>query len=222
MRRTDIPGTSRMLERLSKTVRMLDHSGTVADPMVIFVPAQAASTPRGMETMITRFRSRPFIAVAFFAMSALIMAPAAVEAQLAPSPVSVPVVGTVVNGGTFTGTMVLRSFRVQNGELVALTTISGILTNAAGVPTSVVTAAAVPTQVTLATCDILHLDLGPLSLNLLGLQVDLSEVILDITAQAGPGNLLGNLLCAVAGLLDGGGLLTELAALLNAILRVLG
>ena len=172
--------------------------------------------------MITRFRSRPFIAVALFALSALIIAPAAVEAQRAPSPVSVPVVGTVVNGGTFAGTMVLRSFRVQDGQLVALTTISGILTNAAGVPTSVVTAAAVPTNVTLATCDILHLDLGPLSLNLLGLQVDLSQVILDITAQAGPGNLLGNLLCAVAGLLDGPGLLTQLAGVLNEILRVLG
>ena len=47
--------------------------------------------------------------------------------------------------------------------------------------------------------------LGPLDLNLLGLEVHLDPVVLDIVAQPGPGNLLGNLLCAVAGLLDGAG-----------------
>jgi hypothetical protein len=54
-------------------------------------------------------------------------------------------------------------------------------------------------------CQILFLDLGPLFLDVLGLQVDLSQIELDITAVPGPGNLLGNLLCAVAGLLDGPG-----------------
>jgi hypothetical protein len=49
--------------------------------------------------------------------------------------------------------------------------------------------------------------------------------VLDITAEQGPGNLLGNLLCAVAGLLDPptgggglGGLLNGIIALLNQIL----
>ena len=55
------------------------------------------------------------------------------------------------------------------------------------------------------TCPILHLDLGPLNLNLLGLTVHLNEVVLDITAVSGPGNLLGNLLCSVANLLNGTG-----------------
>ena len=49
---------------------------------------------------------------------------------------------------------------------------------------------------------VLHLDLQGLFLNLLGLQVDLQEVILDIDAVEGPNNLLGNLLSAVAGLLS--------------------
>ena len=53
-----------------------------------------------------------------------------------------------------------------------------------------------------ATCTILHLVLGPLDLNLLGLMVHLNRVVLDITAVSGAGNLLGNLLCAVAHLLD--------------------
>ena len=77
----------------------------------------------------------------------------------------------------------------------------------------------------LGSCDILHLDLGPLNLDLLGLQVHLDRVVLDIVAQSGAGNLLGNLLCAVAGLLDGGplgGLLAQLQALLSQILGQLG
>jgi len=55
---------------------------------------------------------------------------------------------------------------------------------------------------TAASCPVLHLVLGPLDLNLLGLHVHLNRVVLDITAQSGPGNLLGNLLCAVVHLLD--------------------
>ena len=53
------------------------------------------------------------------------------------------------------------------------------------------------------TCKILHLELGPLDLDLLGLKVHLNKVVLDITAQSGDGNLLGNLLCSVANLLNG-------------------
>lgn len=49
-------------------------------------------------------------------------------------------------------------------------------------------------------CGVLHLELGPVTLNLLGLQVDLDNcangpVVVDITAHRGQGNLLGNLLC---------------------------
>jgi hypothetical protein len=74
-------------------------------------------------------------------------------------------------------------------------------------------------------CQILFLDLGPLFIDLLGLQVDLSQIELDITAVPGAGNLLGNLLCAVAGLLDGPGLLGNLGQsverLLNQITGIL-
>ena len=62
---------------------------------------------------------------------------------------------------------------------------------------------------------------GPLDLNLLGLEVHLNQVVLDIVAASGAGNLLGNLLCAVAGLLDGGALLGQIAGLLNQILAIL-
>jgi len=52
-------------------------------------------------------------------------------------------------------------------------------------------------------CPILDLDIGAIHLDLLGLVVDLAPVHLNINAESGSGNLLGNLLCAVAGLLDG-------------------
>jgi hypothetical protein len=74
-----------------------------------------------------------------------------------------------------------------------------------------------------ATCDILHLVLAPLDLDLLGLQIHLDRVVLDIVAVSGAGNLLGNLLCAVTGLLDGGlgGQLGRLIRLLEDILAAL-
>jgi hypothetical protein len=70
-------------------------------------------------------------------------------------------------------------------------------------------------------CAILHLVLGPLDLNLLGLKVHLDKVVLDVDAAPGAGNLLGNLLCAVAGLLDDTGVLTQVKQILNSILAIL-
>jgi hypothetical protein len=54
------------------------------------------------------------------------------------------------------------------------------------------------------TCEILHLELGPLDLTLLGLEVVLDNcdggpVVVDISGQRGRGNLLGNLLCGLLG-----------------------
>jgi len=55
--------------------------------------------------------------------------------------------------------------------------------------------------------------------------IHLNQVVLTITAVSGAGNLLGNLLCSVAHLLDNPGtlnnLLTQLVGLLNQILAAL-
>jgi hypothetical protein len=125
-------------------------------------------------------------------------------------------------GGTFAGTLNLNSVAVQNGQLVGIGTLSGTLTDLNGQPIGTVTNVPVTLPLQAAgTCDILHLTLGPLDLNLLGLRVQLSQVVLDITAHSAPGNLLGNLLCAVTHLLDGGGPLAAIANLLNQILAIL-
>ena len=58
-------------------------------------------------------------------------------------------------------------------------------------------------------------------MNLLGLTVHTNEIVLDIAAVPGPGNLLGNLLCSVANLLNGNGGLAGLSNLLNQILAAL-
>jgi hypothetical protein len=66
------------------------------------------------------------------------------------------------------------------------------------------------------TCPILHLVLGPLDLNLLGLTIHLDQVVLDVTALGAPGNLL----CAIVNLLNGTGTgtLSQLIAQLNQLL----
>jgi hypothetical protein len=61
-------------------------------------------------------------------------------------------------------------------------------------------------------CSILHLHLNPIHLDLLGLNVQTSSICLDITAQPGNGNLLGNLLCGLGDLLNSG---TSLSGLLS-------
>ena len=165
---------------------------------------------------------KQLVAIVMLVTTALI-APATqnlVHAQGAGSNASleIPVTGTVP-GGAFEGTFDLRRFVRTEDGVAAVGVLTGTLTNSAGQTTSIVRAVTLPVAVTQATCDILHLDLGPLSLNLLGLQVDLSRIVLDITAESGAGNLLGNLLCAVAGLLDDP---SGLARILNQILDIIG
>jgi hypothetical protein len=65
---------------------------------------------------------------------------------------------------------------------------------------------AVTPPATPGTCPILHLQIPDgLHLNLLGLHVDTSAICLDVSAEMGPGNLLGNLLCDVVNLLNSPG-----------------
>ena len=136
-----------------------------------------------------------------------------------------PVTGTFTDAlggvGTFAGTFTLQRFTTQNGALAAVGTLVGTLTNSLGAVVGTVSQQVTLPALADATCQILHLELGPLDLNLLGLVVHLDRVVLDITAQSGPGNLLGNLLCGVAGLLDSGGALTGIVNVLNQILRLL-
>lgn len=115
------------------------------------------------------------------------------------------VTGVVQGGGTFVGTVRITNIVQDGTSLVASGTVSGIIRDASGTVrriTDTFTTNLLTLAQPNAVCDILNLDLGPLHLDLLGLVIDLSELHLDITAVSGPGNLLGNLLCALVGLFD--------------------
>jgi len=174
--------------------------------------------------------------LALVTILALTAAPLATRLEAATGAgLAVPVSGIAPGGaGSFEGTFRIQRFVNSGSQVVAQGVLTGIATNTTTkVTESIVrtistpvtfgnaagpTAAAISAQ---ATCDILHLVLGPLHLDLLGLVIDLNQVVLDITAQSGPGNLLGNLLCAITGLLDGSGTATQIANLLNQVLAIL-
>jgi len=153
---------------------------------------------------------------------------------------NLPIHGATKNGSTFRGTVDLVNFRSDNGRLVAIGSVSGTMRNSSGAVIGTVkdqrarfplrlsdgtnvyrgsSAQAAPNASN--TCDILHLHVGAIDLNLLGLVVHTDPIKLDITAQAAPGNLLGNLLCAVAHLLDNTGVSDALVNLLRAIQEIL-
>jgi len=155
--------------------------------------------------------------------------------------------GTTLDGRAVTGRFVPYRFVVRNGRILAQGTLRGTIAGKAGVSRALHfskpatdrikridgllwkdalagrNARSATSARAAVRCDILNLVLGPLDLNILGLEVHLNRVLLDIVAVTGAGNLLGNLLCAVAGLLDGGlaGLLTQVQSLLNLILGAL-
>lgn len=163
----------------------------------------------------------------FGAMAAPAPSASANVAPITTAAVGVPITGTFTDAlggtGTFAGTFNITRFVARNGQLAAVGTLTGTLTDSLGNILGTVTQQiTTPLASIQATCQILHLVLGPLDLNLLGLNVHLNQVVLDITAQSGPGNLLGNLLCAVAHLLDGNAALTAIANLLNQILHLIG
>jgi hypothetical protein len=167
--------------------------------------------------------------IAMFTLAAAGAPPLAAQGQSngPAKSLTLPVAGT--GAGTFTGTFQLQRFVASGDQVLAAGFLTGTVTDATGtvlgtigrtvqIPVTVGQAASGVAAAQLATCEILHLDLGPLSLDLLGLQIDLSRIVLDITAESGAGNLLGNLLCAVTNLLNDP---SGLANLLNRILDLL-
>ena len=153
------------------------------------------------------------------------------------------VTGKATNGATFTGRYNVKRFvTTDSGRTKAVGTLTGKITKPNGdvervskdrvkmrVRPGMSSVSGLPAGPGQAGsfevgCEVLDLVLGPLDVDLLGLQVHLDQVHLNITAVPGAGNLLGNLLCAVAGLLDStqlGNLGAVLTNLLNAILALL-
>lgn len=176
------------------------------------------------------------IVVGVLALAPVLAATPAASARRNPLQ-NIPVTGTVASGGTFRGTLDIVSFQANEAGtgLLATGLLDGTIRTpvgnqtvrdylVTGIPVTLPSAndgPAAPDR----RCAILDLSLGPLDLNLLGLVIHLDEINLTIDAVSGPGNLLGNLLCAIVGLLDGnpfGGLFGQIADLLNRIIDLLG
>jgi hypothetical protein len=129
----------------------------------------------------------------------------------------------VSNGTTFTGSAVVTHLAdAGDGTLLASGVVEGSLSDGTSVDdatftsqplvlshgsgTSSLEGAQAFAQQSGGSCQVLYLTLGPLELDLLGLVIELpNELIIDIRAERGPGNLLGNLLCSLVGILDGTG-----------------
>jgi len=171
--------------------------------------------------------------VVALAAASLTFAPGAMAAKPSVTIGTVSLVGQECNidgitqvGEVTSGTLTLDRFTTQAGELAARVNVSAVtcaVQTADGLVTQTSTATTETVPVDAAgSCEILDLVLGPLDLDLLGLVVHLDTVHLNITAEQGPGNLLGNLLCAVAGLLDSDSqAVNQIAYLLNQFLAIL-
>jgi hypothetical protein len=166
----------------------------------------------------------------------------------------IPMSGTVTKGGNafkgknFTGTYTIERFVSSGGKLYSVGTLKGkagkkkIKKEGVRLPAAVANNAtasgsqAHSSQIPLPlpplpagnACSILSLNLGPINLNVLGLVIRTNEIQLRIDAVQGPGNLLGNLLCGITGLLNpatgGAGVantpLGQLVQILNALLAL--
>ncbi|AHY45348.1 Hypothetical Protein RradSPS_0065 [Rubrobacter radiotolerans] len=169
-------------------------------------------------------RSLAFLLAAVLA-AAVAAFPLAGGARAQEETAGLPVSGELSDGGEFEGTISNLGATNEAGEVVVTGVLNGTATEASG-ETTEITDQAFSEPVALQEgerCDVLFLDLGPLFLDLLGLEVDLAPVVLNVDAVPGAGNLLGNLLCAVTGLLDNAGNPTNAVAnLLDRILGLLG
>jgi hypothetical protein len=164
-----------------------------------------------------------FVALAIASVT-LLAATASQAASRAPaaastSSISIPIT-TAQTGGVLEGVLTITGFAVNsagqvvaNGTFTGTAIIDGVVQTVSTVFTSVVSAS--------GSCTVLDLTLGPLHLDLLGLVVDLNQVHLEVTAASGPGNLVGNLLCAVTHLLDSNAVGNAIANILNVILDAL-
>jgi hypothetical protein len=188
-------------------------------------------------------------AAAVFACALLLLGSTGIaSAQEGPARLTqvVPISGKSTNGKRqFTGTKRIERFINKGGKLYSVGTVKGKLGNrrvtkdnvrqlatvrnasgAAQASTSQIQPPPLPLPPLPPgnACSILALDLGPINLNLLGLVVRTNQIQLRIDAVQGPGNLLGNLLCGITGILNPTALastpLGQLTQILNALLAL--
>jgi hypothetical protein len=130
------------------------------------------------------------------------------------------VTGTFIDAvsgqGAFSGNIALARFEVRQRSLVVVGMLTGILAESRGsIIGRVNEEVELPVVVVSGTCQLLHLDVGPLDHEFLGVQVHLEKGALGITTRDGPDRAL---LCSTAGLLASKPTPEAIATRLNAVL----
>ena len=169
------------------------------------------------------------------ALSLGLLLSASEAAAVPPSqrePVQLPITGTTPSGAVFAGTLTFEAFIARENKVFAMALVSGSLTGPAGVPLgTTLVRVAVPVTVEPGfqalsgnreantqrqPCDVLHLEVGALNLDVLGLQVTTLPIGIDLVGGEG---VLGQLICVI---LETLGSVVGLVNLLNQLLGLLG
>jgi|SRR4051794_2727972 hypothetical protein len=174
-------------------------------------------------------KSRMLLAAAVAALAVMLIGGAGpAAAQTTPLTKKVAMTGKAKNGKKFSGTYTIQRFTHKGSKLYAVGTLKGrlkgrrVTKHNVRVPASLArpaTTSQIPP--TPNACQILNLTLQPLDLNLLGLRVRTSRIDLRIEGVPGAGNLLGNLLCGITGILDPQAAAPATPSLLTQVLNAL-
>ena len=130
----------------------------------------------------------------------------------------IPIVGSFANGN-FAGTLNIVQFIQSGGAIMAIASVTGILTDPLGNTIGNVTDTQIQlpaTQIS-SSCQSLHIELGSSDVQLLGTTVHVEPVGLDASADA-----VGSILCTITSLLNVPALTFLVVGLLNSLLGVLG
>jgi hypothetical protein len=154
----------------------------------------------------------------------------------ARKPLQVAIVGHAAGGGTFAGTLSIQKFAARDDQVVAIGMVSGTLTGPMGftMGTTLTGPLALPVLVeppeapglgivrsqviAQQTCDVLNIEIQPITIDVLGLQVTTLPVGINVTADGTGTNVLGHLVCTI---LTTVGNVLGLVDLLNALLGLL-
>jgi hypothetical protein len=137
---------------------------------------------------------------------------------------SLPVTGTLPGGGTFTGTLTVNDLAYLDRQLLASGVLSGTATQGPLIMQITQNFTRVPVGLTPSDsgCSSLYLDMQPIDLDLLGLQVSMTRVSLNARAAEAGRPQLRQLLCGLAGSLAANSSLDTIQDQLLEINRLLG
>ena len=160
-------------------------------------------------------KSRMLLAAAAAALAVMLIGgagPAAAQTSPTSLAKTVKLTGTAKNGKKFNGTYTIKRFTRSGGKVLAVGTVKGkikgrkVTKKNVKIPVTLQRHTGASTSQlpnpTPGACQILDLVLQPIDLNLLGLRLRTSRIDLRLEGVPGAGNLLGNLLCGITGILD--------------------